>query len=160
MPTLSVAVVKLRLSRIPATPEGSAAKERSIGAVTFALGFALTAPSDLAASATHLAMRRRVECEGDRGVEACVNQVLRCRSKKVLELASVALHVVLVDHHDLCLVRARRADLPRERLARAGSAAGDKWTYRELKGAGHALPLEQPVAWRREVLDFLDGDAA
>ena len=40
------------------------------------------------------------------------------------------------------------------------SAAGDKWTYRELKGAGHALPLEQPVAWRREVLDFLDGDAA
>ena len=32
------------------------------------------------------------------------------------------------------------------------------WAYKPLSGAGHAAPLEQPVAWRREVLSFLDGD--
>lgn len=42
----------------------------------------------------------------------------------------------------------------------AGQALADAagWRYVGLSGAGHAAPLEQPVAWRKAVLAFLDED--
>lgn len=40
----------------------------------------------------------------------------------------------------------------------AGEALANaaNWRYCSLAGAAHAVPLEQPVAWRRKVIDFLD----
>ena len=44
----------------------------------------------------------------------------------------------------------------------AGQALADVagWQYVGVRGAGHAAPLEQPVAWRKAVIGFLDDDVA
>ncbi len=43
---------------------------------------------------------------------------------------------------------------PLDESRRLADRAG--WAWRAIEAAGHAVPIEQPTAWRRAVLDFLD----
>ena len=69
------------------------------------------------------------------------------RALRAQPAGAESVHLINGVHDLLC------AEGAGEALAAAGG-----WTYAEIDGAGHAAPLEQPVAWRREVLRFLDGD--